>query len=306
MSFETPSFETPNKTPEDVPEKKPDNKPEEVKEEKPEDIKVEKKETPDQDLKLRETKIADTINSIIQHGLITPEKARELGVGFLKGSDDYGDKKSKGVLATIEEIKNIKGFKEGKGKNASKDDYGDYFQYKVWSLVNGTESRSPVTILGERESPDIAKEIEKNGKEIVEERLRSGVLVLMSTNESYKNLEKNSYHDAPGTSDGGILAFSELKSNLIEAIFVPSELFDTIKNSVPRNFQNKIVEVKKEITPEPKDANLYSQEIIDNKLTIPDWPSAVSKYLSEAKLNKTFIMHGVRLPTQKEFKAEKE
>jgi len=300
MSIEQPNFETPK----DLLENKPDKKPEEAKEEKPEEIK-EKKETLDRDLQPREIKAVDTINSIIHHGLITPEKARELGLEFSKGSDNYGDnKKSKGVLATIEEIKSIKGYKESKGKNASKDDYLDYFQWKVCGLVNGSTSRSPVAILGEREFPEIDKEIEKNGKETVEERLKSGALVLMSTNESYRKLdEKATYQDDPGHSTGGILAFSELKPNLIEAIFVPSELFDDIKNSVPKNFKNKIIEVDKEITPGPEDADLYSREIIDNKLKIPDWPGTVSKYLSEAKLNKTFLMHGIRLPTQKEFNA---
>jgi len=245
------------------------------------------------------------IESIFKHGLVGAKKARELGIEIFRGGDADSLGEGKGYLcATASELLDFKEFQKADDDRLgwyslerSKQNYTEsYFPNTVKDILNGELQRSPVTILGERKFTHLSEEIRESGKEEVQERLRSGIFILMSTNEKPDQWRTN-----PNMAKVGqrlAYGFPELPLDSTEAIFVPEGLFNLVRDNTPWRFRGKIKKIIGEIS--PQDGNLYDYEIAGNKLKIPDWYPAVYKYLSHAKLNKTFLMHAVRFPTSAE------
>ncbi len=250
----------------------------------------------------RRTKIADIIKSIFKYGLVSEQKAGEVEIDLFQGVDK-NNMNTKGVTVVADEIPSFKTFLS---KNkfihypTNISGYKDFIKGRAYVLLKGNRTNSPLEILGERNDSNINNEVRKVGKDVVEERLKSGIMILMSTPTKINELKKENLSQE----DINIFGFSKLNVNLIEAIFAPSNVFSLVKKNVPDIFKNKVINVKGSILAEKykQPVNLAHLSV----LRIPDWQNALIKYLKIAKKDRTFMMHAVRFPTIEDIKTAKD
>ncbi|MDD4899857.1 MAG: hypothetical protein PHG68_04610, partial [Candidatus Omnitrophica bacterium] len=253
------------------------------------------------------------INSILQNGLVGSNKAKEEGLDLLTGANkDAGE-----VFATAIEIMDENAWRSRYRIPADMPAaerarlYQDYFQNCIWELLSGAGAgNNPIEIIGERSSGSLLEE--EADKPELEERMRSGAIILLSTD--HDSFEKLEGRRQPGT----MYTFQKLSAELVEAIFVPVHLFEFIRGNVPQNLKNKIIPVKAEIQlsgSEDETATSRSYPARDAarlNLNIPDWQAAIQQYLSKTlkqsrvgaavgamlgrKPKRVIILHGARLP----------
>ncbi|MBU1727571.1 MAG: GNAT family N-acetyltransferase, partial [Candidatus Omnitrophica bacterium] len=187
-----------------------------------------------------------------------------------------------------------------------KDQYNKYILQVAQELLGRDWERSPVGIMAERNGDTLyhlSSLIEKNGRDVVEERLKNGAVILMTTSKNLEELEKGiASNDLFDPWSGGVLGFPEIEPNLIAAIFVPEHLFDIVKTTLPRKLRNKIVKVRGEIRANSvKDefGQIFWIESKEVNLKIPDWFGALYNFMlrNRGNLKPTLMVHGTRLPT---------
>ena len=228
----------------------------------------------------------NTTNSILEHGLVSSKGAQQKGITRQEGADAKTDRAGNVKVVEGELVK-----PGGELPPVYYEDYNDYLGQSVKNYLTGENvDKSPVGILGERNHPSLIKELEANGKDVVNERLKSGVMYLMSKEES----TTHGHHRFPER------GYESISPDKIEAIFVPKDLYASLKEQIPESQRSKLIPVEGE---KPLEA-LFPEHRGDG-LVIPDWEGALGKYLSD-KVNKgdyetrTFMTHSARLPTKTE------
>ncbi|MCR4337325.1 MAG: AarF/UbiB family protein [Candidatus Omnitrophica bacterium] len=239
----------------------------------------------------RAEKIKDTTTSIIKNGLLSLARSRELGIETQRGADKESlPDQDKGILTIVEEIESPE-----KYRPQADQEYPQYLHQQTLALLRGAPARCPVEILAERDFPDFREEVEYYGEEVVNERLKSGMMILLAMDQNFDQLVDMSIARDHSHS----LGFSELSPELIEAIFVPEEIFDTVLEAVPPILKGKIVKVIGNVRPQNnKD---HPVDVAHNyEVTIPNWYQALYDHLLSTRKDRTFLLHGVRLPTENE------
>lgn len=252
----------------------------------------------------QQTRASEIIRSVLANGILSAGELERRGITAMRSPD----KKlglDEGAIAIIEEVMDERSFNDLMSghpeysawyKNISDaerhEEYLSYLSGKARNIVRGDgDDRSPVYISAEREDEvGIESNVKKYGREEVEDRLRSSVLVFMRTKDSIAKLRERAVINVG--SGVTALGFESISPELIEAVFVPTGLYESIRSSISPELASriKIVKVDGEVKSPIADVN------------IPDWEKAVGGYIASANITgqETFMMHGVRLPTAKE------
>ncbi|MBF0595624.1 MAG: hypothetical protein HQL22_11765, partial [Candidatus Omnitrophica bacterium] len=227
--------------------------------------------------------------SMMKFGLVGFDKAREASLNRFKGADPTNSEK--GVIAVVEEIKSFKDYQQLEGRPLSKDEYENYLNEGIVRrlLRLNASGTNPVEIIAERNTPSLAGETQTATKNELEERLRTGVMILMKTKSSFREIrEKHGMDAVPNC-----FMFPELPPDMIEAVFVPQGMVELLKGFLPRQFRGKIVAVDKQKISTEGDSGFL-------QLMIPDWEGALSNYLKKNSQTRTLLLHGSRFPTREE------
>jgi hypothetical protein len=223
-------------------------------------------------------------SNILTNGILPGAVAEKVVEGVIRGNDRNLDNDVGGVFVTIRHIRErTEGPVESVGLVPQESpemypDYGEYLKVEVRKLMNTrTSYQSPVGILGERDNPDgLAHEAKRVGREVLEERLASGLLVLFRFEQGGEAvLQRPDYRgmfEIPS-----VHSFDRIPPQNIEAVFVPGDMYDAVRANVPRDMREKV----KRVTGKVEYASTMIKGPEQPHLEIPDWESALVNHLRE-------------------------
>ncbi|MBF0595732.1 MAG: hypothetical protein HQL22_12310, partial [Candidatus Omnitrophica bacterium] len=248
---------------------------------------IDKKPPADVDEFRYQTQIHHKFLSILKYGLIGPAAAKKLNTDLFTSNDIAGgDKELHLPMAMTQELLSPDDHKKLNVDVLAVPYEEGYLKKVVDDLVNLHDNgNNPVTILGERTASTLLGQIRDYSDLEMEEFLRTGILILMKKELGDKELA------SVGTPTPGAIEATEFAPDMIEAVFVPTGMFDSLKAVVPRQFKRKMVRVENE-----KEFKIAQ----DHEVKIPDWEAAILKYLTKNNRSRTLFLHGARFPTKAE------
>ncbi|HVO32746.1 MAG TPA: sigma factor [Elusimicrobiota bacterium] len=238
----------------------------------------------------------DTVGTILTFGLLNEELSNQAGIKRRRGVDaTVKQGLNKNPLVVAVELSSRERQRQGLSEQ-------DYLTKKINRLMAGESGRSPIDILAERHAEFLGREAALGGD--ITERLRTGALVLLKADEPLKAV-----HDRAPTREGdNIFGFPAFSPENIEAIFLPSALYELVTANTPASWHYKLIEVKGTLRGAQigLTSELRRSDAVNLGYSIPDWPTAVRTYISQrdGPGPTTWMIHGVRLPTSNESAAE--
>jgi tetratricopeptide (TPR) repeat protein/Fe2+ or Zn2+ uptake regulation protein len=251
-------------------------------------------------------KASEILASILRQGILGAGELERRGITAMRSPDERLGL-DEGAIAVISEVMDRTEFYASMSEKYPQwyqtlapgeieQEYTAYLAEVANELTYGEDAdRSPIYVTAEREEEvGVERNIDRYGKDTVEERLQSTALVLMRTTESVDELRDRATQKVD--SRGLTLAFESLPADSIEAIFVTEQLYPAMTRTMPAELLQKVKLVNVEIGPEAVQRGTASS------LRMPEWQKALGEHLSAADISgqETFMLHGVRLPTEDE------
>jgi predicted Ser/Thr protein kinase len=256
----------------------------------------------------RNQEIAAIIQNIGEQGLLSPRKLREQQFNTRRGADEHQESNTDAfVFVSIIDIPTKEEF-DATGDTLLYENYEDYRNELEKRLIDleTTPDDNPIAILAERDFSNFAlrAEVEAHGRDVVEERLASGILFLIDVGQQPDALAEWERRKTDSLLDYNYGGFEQFSPDSIQAIFVPEPLLTVVEANLPENMQQKIVVVRDTVRARTINENrgedrFFLGDLQELDLVLPNWFDTYTRTIEDLPAG-VYAMHGMRLPTETE------